>query len=202
MPASHKTEEPVKYIETYAALDGEDLTTSRALDWLLKNPDAFAEGSRAPIKWCFTTVRNTLREDLPADKELLDDVRKLADGIHGVTKRWAHAHPGKSGVKTLRTRSLQLINEFLAWLSDPDSWQPKPGRPRQARNGSPAPAPNPPKRLESPGLIHIHLNEERRFSYSAPADLTLADVERIRFNLMTRASDFDPSQMSYGASSR
>lgn len=127
----------------------------------------------------------------------------MLEQMDELARRWALKNQGNPNTATTyRARARTAVQDYLSYLRDPTSFQPKSRakdestvrapKARPAAPSSPAAIPATPA---SQNLREYPLGADREpFRYLLPPDMTMRDVRRIAFHLITMASDFDPER--------
>jgi len=145
-----------------------------------------------------------LREDEPTSAEyVLENLPELA-------RRWANKNPGKQGetARTYQGRARWGLELWLQWNADPVRFRfpdaverpktvgPKPESSKRAKaREEEAPANDSGPATKKP-FRSFPLGDGREVVFSVPEGLTMREVKKFIFHILTLASDFDPSEPS------
>lgn len=214
VPETSPTVNPTSFVHHYSALPPRSV--ENVMEWLDKG-NTFTPASTSSIKSTMRRLKEYLEHSqLEWNHIVLSDVRAFYDQAGKIANLFLGQNPSLKSPASYKNRPKQLIREYLRWQSSPSEYHPPIPRKR-----SQAPAtvlveeeeedpPSPEEGMyadqrqgddpdDFPVTRHVPLDDGEEFLYRVPNGITIRDVERIRFNLMTLASDFDPANMSYSS---
>lgn len=139
------------------------------------------------------------------------DPKAILDKLSELAGRWARANNGKAETATgYESRARSLLRDYLSYLEDPTKFKPNnrstAPRPVRTKNveapagadpqsGEAAPVSPPTPKPASEGLRTFTVRPSGAiFEYRMPPEgLSMADVTKVAFHLVTMANDFDPA---------